>query len=242
MKSVNRMLCTMFLFGGAALSSVSFAYDGNANAYFLSDFAKKRQSLGITSDLYISSKGQNVGQVQLGLQYMRWLTPSKGLKVAAGYNFRSADGHIRHTEQIAADTFKTRITNMESNGMFLSVGAQFQRQFYKRVVLFAAVDLDGVWAPTRYYTHNVFTNENGHSYFLDNLSADFREEKRNEMLIMLKPSIGAKLVWPKFIVSAACTFAQARLSFNTYEKSTTFNTEYAFMNSVHGNLSLHYRF
>lgn len=243
MKSITRFAFTVFTFVCAAFNADSFAYDGGAYSYCLSDFAIKRQSMGITSNLYIKNKAQNVGQVQLGLQYMGWLTPSKGLKIAAGYNFRSADGRSRQTVKIAEDTFKTRITNMESNGMFLSVGGEVQRQFYKRVLIFAALDMDGVWAPTRYYTHSLFTNSNGHSYIVnDPFPTDFSEQKRNEIFIFLKPSIGAKLVWSKYIVSAACTFAQVNLSFNTPETSAAFNTEYVFMNSINGNLSLNYRF
>lgn len=80
----------------------------------------------------------------VGLQYNRWVTPQLGYRIIAAYgDYSSASG--THTVVPHPDTILIKQQYMRFNLPVVGFGVMAQRHFYKRVYLYASLELKGAY-------------------------------------------------------------------------------------------------
>lgn len=165
--------------------------------------AYKKNEIGLFSEINFSG---NYSDGMAGILYKRWAKPNKGFRLAAGVgNYSYLQG--RESTQIG-DTLILTSRSYIVPMTYVSVGAEMQRTFYKKVVLYAVLDLRGGWG-NGYIDSFVDkslsvqdTSFTGISYYYS------RTPGYTRTTIGLLPYIGAKLQFRRFVIGTELRAAE----------------------------------
>jgi hypothetical protein len=131
-----------------------------------------------------------------GIQYKRWHNQRVGFRAIAAYGTYSTVGPKRY--HTASDTTYIAQEYYNISLPLLGLGVEAQRQFYKRVSLFAALELSGGYGSGLSDTSILWTagvNNNPSQY----ISRPFALKNVNLTLVGLTASLGAKLQWSRIV-------------------------------------------
>jgi hypothetical protein len=174
-----------------------------------------------------------------GLQYSKWITPTKGYRFSVSY------GHYKSREQ--AETYAKSDTAVQvshiSQADLLVIGGawQVQRKFYKRLYLFAALEMKAGYGSreldtitTKYYT---FKNGRGQDGFNTGWGS-----KNNMLYADLAPSVGAKLQFNRISIGTEFVFDLASYNSGTYPDGTGMSVFNLNLGKTSSRLFVNYRF
>lgn len=96
---------------------------------------ERKNEIGFVSDL-----GLNTNHSGIGILYKHWINDYKGIRANVSYSSYSyANSKIFFPAQ--GDTVFSKQAFTDISTIYASIGAEMQRRFYKRVYMYAAVDL-----------------------------------------------------------------------------------------------------
>jgi hypothetical protein len=105
--------------------------------------AERKHEIGLFSQSVISN-GNMIGQLNMmGVQYKNWVKPNKAYRTLVSYAQYSVSDMQPSNKTGNADTVFTNFYNTQVPMAFIGAGVEMQRHFYKKVYLFAALELRG---------------------------------------------------------------------------------------------------
>ena len=187
-----------------------------------SSFTKYKTEIGLVTQM-LAISGINESESLIGLQYKRWLSPRKAIRVLLAhqsYGFYKVPSIIG---KLNGDTLKTFTAIGDLDMFVLGLGLEFQRHFYKRIYLTASLNLDGGYGKGALLSDTSYAviNDNQVQYYHSSRS-DYDKSDHTRAFVRVSPSIGAKLVFKRFDFGTEMSFASLGiLSENTYGKAYT---------------------
>ena len=175
-----------------------------------------------------------------GLQYNRWVTPNVGYRIIAGYGNYQYSGNT-NTFAPHPDTIITKQQVMNFNLPLVGFGLVAQRHFYRRVFLYAAVEVKGMYnkgdADTivrTTYKQGSPTSSEEFTWVDDNKSASI-------LMINMTASVGAKLQYSKWSFGAELLPVQLGYQGIRYDKRNNSVGDFS-LGSFSQRMFLNYRF
>lgn len=195
------MKSILFVLASVLLTLSVFAQDAASEKKPL--FPRKNE-LGLMGETGFGNNNKNTGFT--GVQYKRWVKPYMGYRVLAAYGEYYERYHLLSETKLGDTVIET---SRETTVPLASLGAgiEMQRKFYKRVYLFAAVEVRGSYGRGRYnHVISQRVENNAVNYYAETAftpQADVRM-----FSVFATPSIGAKLQWRKFSIGTEISALQ----------------------------------
>lgn len=163
----------------------------------------KNNEAGIFGQQVIGSNNNGDKMMMMGLQYKKWKNEHLGMRIVAAYGKfdNSDDYYISRNFSTASDTVTQRFTQWNINMAILGVGVEAQRVFYKRVVLFAAMELRGGYGSGKQEDAAITRVANGDYENYQVLGS----RDANMVYLAATPTIGAKLQFNRFNFGMECS-------------------------------------
>lgn len=134
---------------------------------------------------------EHLSTSMIGLQYKYWHTERLGMRMIAAYgNYYSSSSE---TSYISGDTLVRHQKYFDFSIPVAGVGIEMQRHFYKRVYLFAALEMKGGYGNGTGATSEHRSSGQGDSMF--HFSQNVDRHDASLLYIGLTASIGAKVQW-----------------------------------------------
>lgn len=172
-----------------------------------------------------------------GLQYRRWHNEQVGFRVIGAFGqYYSSGGELQY---ISGDKVITRQQHYNISLPVVGFGLEAQRHFYKRVSLFAAVELRGGYGAG--HADTGVSRSIGQGAVSQYLSERSGRRDVSLLYLGLSPSIGAKMQWSRLCVSleiAPLTASYTQL-YNAPGNGGTINLD---MGNLNQRLSIGWRF
>lgn len=100
----------------------------------------RKNEIGLTTELDVFSKGYSSTSFR-ALQYKRWKNDCFGARFLVGISDYYSDANSMQSFSVRNDTI-TKLSTVANGSLgFVGLGLEAQRRFYKRVYLFAAVEV-----------------------------------------------------------------------------------------------------
>lgn len=164
----------------------------------LSSFAEKRNEMGIFGQASFGNLN-NQGQVLNGIQYKHWIKPNIGIRIMGGFSPYSYNRRPIVLERMGNDTVKVSNYYHEANTVFVGLGIEAQRHFYRRVFLYASLDIIGGYGTGHAQTNTSLNSiYNPNQTFISNNLPDYLQGKYSRSYVKLLPNIGGKIVFKRF--------------------------------------------
>lgn len=164
----------------------------------ISTFVDKKNEIGIFGQAAFGYTN-NEGQVINGIQYKHWIKPNVGIRILGGFSPYYSSRRPIVLERIGYDTVRVRNYYHEANTVFVGLGIEAQRHFYKRVFLYAAVDIIGGYGTGQAQTNTSLNSiYNSSQIFISNNLPDYVYGKYSRTYVKLLPNIGSKIVFKRF--------------------------------------------
>lgn len=154
--------------------------------------ADKKNEAGIYGQTGFGSSNSNMEFSMFGAQYNRWVTPMLGFRIIAGFAHSSSSSSVA-TYSPHPDTVITRQRTYVYDMPVVGFGLVTQRHFYKKVHLYAAMELTAAYGNGRADTIINTTYGQGASSSSYTQRSSHTDNNASLLLINLSPSIGAKL-------------------------------------------------
>jgi len=229
----------LFALGFSAIGFTSFAQTEAGTATAQND---RKNEIGIFMHNYMGHASTNNTDVSMmGVQYSRWKNERVGYRIMAAYGNNYAIGDVfRKTVNI--DTFIDMRTRRVVDMLKIGGAAQIQRKFYKRVYLFAAVELNVGYGKGQQDTLIDKTYMTS-SYHYENSGDIFGRPAADVKMwhVSLLPTVGAKLVFSR--ITAGVEFYGIDATFSSVTVNNRSQGLFDFdMGNIGQRLFLNYRF
>lgn len=151
------------------------------------------KEIGLFAQQNFSSGSGNDKIIMAGAQFKKWQTPHYGFRVLVSFgNYSDYDRfYSNHYRVTAPDTILEKYNSTDINMGIIGFGAEAQRVFYKRIVLFAAIEIRGGYGTGRQEENTVTTyntqNEQYQNYRVTS------SKDASIIYIGAAPTIGAKV-------------------------------------------------
>lgn len=123
---------TLFFITAISISTAVTAQDVKQNDVLPK---QRKNEIGFVSDLGLSSNNSGIG-----ILYKHWINDYKGIRANVSYlGYSYTNSKIFFPAQ--GDTVFSKQAFTDISTIYASIGAEMQRQFYKRVYMYAAIDL-----------------------------------------------------------------------------------------------------
>jgi hypothetical protein len=191
----------------------------------------------------VATSGYNSALSLAGAQYKKWLKPNVGIRALLAHGNYYSFGYSPSSISMIGDTVVNENQRTRVNMGFVGVGVEAQRHFYKRVYLFAGLELKGGYGSG--FTDTLYEKqykESGKATYTKDIH-DIRSGTPNVNMtyIGFSPSIGAKMQWSRLGVGAEI-FA-AEMSYTATNTSGVKNSLFDFnMGDLRQRIFIHYRF
>jgi len=153
----------------------------------------KQQEAGIFAQTGWNSDNENLSF--FGLQYKRWQNEHFGWRAIGAFgNYSATKNVFSITSSSSEDTSVKRYVDTDIPLGMVGLGMEAQRTFYKRIVLFAAIELRASYGKGT--QKNIETQESSKSNY--NYYHVFTAADARLFYMALAPSIGAKCQFRKF--------------------------------------------
>lgn len=158
--------------------------------------------------------GSGSYQGRVAIQYKRWVKENMGYRASLGYADYSGSSGRNYIGKKGDTTFQSFYRNRVPV-VFGSIGVEMQRQFYKRVYLYAAVDLQvgyGNGTNESVRTTEVLNNNNlyDHRYYNETITSTASATVFNAGVV---PFVGAKFNFSR--ISFGTELSGIRMEYNS---------------------------
>jgi hypothetical protein len=216
----------------------------NASTFTTTDIQPKQRAneIGLFGQA-VATGGYNSALSIAGVQYKKWLRPNTGIRAILAHGNYYSSLHTPTNISISGDTIINENLRTRVNMVFLGGGIEAQRHFYKRVYLFAGLELKGGYGSG--YTDTLYEKqykESGHSTYTKDI-LDIRSGTPNVNMTYLgfSPSIGAKLQWNRLVIGAEIFPAEMSVTFTNTSGLQTSSSDFN-MGDLKQRIFIHYRF
>lgn len=191
----------------------------------------------------VATSGYNSALSLAGVQYKRWLKPNVGIRAILAHGNYNSFQYTPNNINFIGDTVINENLRTRVNMAFAGIGVEAQRHFYKRVYLFAGLELKGGYGSG--FTDTLYERqykEPGHTSYTKDIR-DIRSGTPNVNMTYLgfSPSIGAKLQWNRLIVGAEIFPAEMSVTFTNTSGVQTSSSDFN-MGDLKQRIFIHYRF
>lgn len=178
--------------------------------------------LGILSQFYTNSK-EFGDQLLIGIQFKQHLRPQLALRVLAAYNRYEYSSRPLILDTYNNDSLSIQATISNANMVAVGIGLEVQRHFYKKIWLFAALELQaGHGTGKTASSSDVLPYGSFFSVFPNVLSPDYKMVAFQRTYVRLLPGVGAKIVFDRVNFGLETQFAHVGIqSEKTAEQRTT---------------------
>eukprot|EP01136_Pigoraptor_vietnamica_P019384 Opistho-1_new@414 len=229
----------LFALGFSACSITGFAQTEAGNATAQND---RKNEIGIFMHNAMGSASINSTDVDMmGIQYSRWKNERIGYRIMAAHGNNYAIGDV-FRKTVNVDTFIDMRTRRVVVMLKIGAAAQIQRKFYKRVYLFAAVELNVGYGKGKQDTLIDKTYMTS-SYHYENSGDIFGRPASDVKMwhVSLWPTVGAKLVFSRIAAGVEFFGVDATFSSVTVNKRSQGLFDFD-MGNVGQRLFFNYRF
>ncbi|MBL7706004.1 MAG: hypothetical protein JNM21_10720 [Taibaiella sp.] len=205
--------------------------------------AKERnRELGILSQFYTNSR-EFGDQLLIGIQLKQHLRPQLALRALAAYNRYEYSSRPLVLDAYNNDSLRMQATISNANMVAVGIGLEAQRHFYKKIWLFAALELQaGHGTGKTASSSDVLPYGSFFSVFPNVLSPDYKTVAFQRTYVRLLPGVGAKIVFDRVNFGLETQFAHVGIqSEKTAEQRTTIPVIDVF-NNMTGRFNINYRF
>lgn len=165
------------------------------------------------------------GEAKAGLMYKRWVKPNVALRFSAGVNPLSKMYQPRIGTSTFNDSVRVFYQDQNVNRYFVSIGIETQRHFYKRIHLFAGVDLTGGYGQGKQYNYSRDVPvDMADRYYYSNWGDGHISSTYRSGYLGLSPYIGAKVVHKRLTYGIEASLGNLGVS---YEKTGAEKAIYA---------------
>lgn len=229
----------LFALGFSAIGFTSLAQTEDVKATVPND---RKNEIGIFTHNSMGNTSTNSTEVNMmGVQYSRWKNERVGYRIMAAYGNNYAIGDV-FRKTVNVDTFIDMRTRRVVDMLKIGGAAQIQRKFYKRVYLFAAVELNAGYGKGQQDTLIDKTYMTS-SYHYENSGDIFGRPALDATMwhISLLPTVGAKLVFSR--ITAGVEFYGVDATFSSVKVNKQSQGIFNFdIGNVAQRIFLNYRF
>lgn len=170
-------------------------------------FKEKKTELGVLGQIFNGSR-EFRGQALMGFQFKRWVKPDIAFRVIAAYNPYNYSQRPFVKERYSTDSLKIQYSRISVDMIALGFGIEVQRQFYKRVFLFAGLELlAGYGTGTTSNFSKIVPVEDIYYNYIGSINPDFEETFYRKSYARVLPGVGAKIVFNKINFGLEAQFA-----------------------------------
>ena len=162
------------------------------------------KEIGIFGQQTLSSSGDN-SIAMMGVQFKKWKNPHYGFRVIAAYGGYSSSNNFytNRYQVITPDTIIEKYHTTDIGMGILGFGVEAQRVFYKRIVLFTALEVRGGYGSGKQDEYQSTRYGTQDSYYENSFITDTRDA--NMVYIAVAPTIGAKVQFTRLNVGLEMT-------------------------------------
>jgi hypothetical protein len=141
-----------------------------------------------------------------GVQFKKETKPNKAIRVQLMYQKKNFQAEP-YDYSFVKDTMKTTQTIQKSTGFYGGFGIEQQRQFYKKIFLYASLDARVGYSKSAFYknikssavdtVNGVYSTNPYSNYSIPEKISDW---KANRFSFDILPSIGSKLIFQKLVL------------------------------------------
>ncbi|MBL7773886.1 MAG: hypothetical protein JNM95_13560 [Chitinophagaceae bacterium] len=163
----------------------------NLNAQIKAKAPKQKQA-GLFLETQLDNSGSN-GKRGLGLMFKKEARKNHHIRLQAGYVTGSRI-HSPYSYTLKGDTLIEKSLVRNDEGVFVGLGAEIERPFYKKVSLYASCDARLRYEWSSYENHQNSKVGSGTAYnYVESFQNKIPNYKANTYSLDIMPSIGAKL-------------------------------------------------
>lgn len=165
------------------------------------EIKNKTKEIGLFVELGMDNSAASNGLY--GVQFKKETKPNKSIRLQLMYQQKSFRSEP-YEYSFVKDTMKTTQTTQKSNGFYGGFGIEQQRQFYKRVFLYASIDARLGYSKSVFYKtiksssvdtlNGVYSTNPYSSYSIPEKLSDWKASRYSFDIL---PSIGSKLIFQK---------------------------------------------
>lgn len=202
--------------------------------------AERHREIGIIGETLTNSNGtDDISMV--GLQYKHWKNKNFGFRGFAAYgeyNYRAGNNGIA---EILGDTFVQKAPFTRVDMGIIGLGIEAQRQFYKSVHFFAAIELKGGYGAGQIDTAvtKTYAENKGIATSMTNTGA---KDEANAFFVGVSPTVGAKFLFKH--ISFGAELVNQTLTFKgvSYKNAASFSWADFDMSRINTRVFFSYRF
>lgn len=202
------------------------------------DLKQRKNEIGFTTQTDMFSTMYNSNSLH-AIQYKRWKNQHFGARFLLGYGDYQTDEHFRPIYTRDNDTIIRSLPVTYSTLGFAGVGLEAQRQFYKRVILFAAVEARFGFGSGSVDTATEYSHDNYSKYvrepYASTTTADI-------FTAYLTPTIGGKIEFKRINFGTELALNLMQYTSATYTNMPTTSTFIVDLTKLNPRFFVHYRF
>lgn len=176
-----------------AITLCLFVLDSTGQEEILPLATHKTHTIGTVAEIPFGDRQIQPG---IGIQYKRWVKHNRAWRIHATHN-KLVNNWLSASPRINGNTLYEQNTNSTIDLFYLGGGIEMQKQFYKRVYLFAAIDLRAGYGSGSYYTverRTVFPPDSMEYSSVYRTTADLPVSR---FVIDTAPFVGVKLLFKR---------------------------------------------
>lgn len=194
--------------------------------------------IGFTTQTDMFSSLYNSNSLH-AIQYKRWKNSHFGTRFLLGYGDYQTDEHFRPTYRTDNDTIIRSLPITYNTLGFAGVGVEAQRQFYKRVSLFAAIEARFGFGSGSVDTAIEYSHENYSKYRTNVYSSAL---KTDIFAAYLTPSIGGKIEFNRINFGTELVLNLLQYTNVSYTALPTTSSFHVDVTQLYPRFFVHYRF
>lgn len=189
-----------------------------------------------------TSNGFDNDLTMAGVQYKKWVRPNMAIRALIAHGAHHSYDHSPGLINIIGDTVLTKNLNSRVNMVFIGGGVEAQRHFYKKIYLFAGLELRAGYGSG--YMDTLYSKqykEQGSSRYTTSVDGIRSSTPNiNMTYVGFSPSIGAKFQWSRITLGAE--IFPGEMAFNSRNVSGTTTSLMDLNTDLRQRVFLHFRF
>lgn len=203
---------------------------------------ERNKELGVFSQFF--HEGQESGDKMLiGVQFRQQVQPHINFRALAAYHRYQYEARPDILDNGNSDSLRARFSGNNADILAIGLGLEAQRQFYKRVWLFAGLELQAGYGTGKTQSSSR-TVPYGRTFTgpPDMFAPDYKSESYQRTYVRLVPGIGAKIVFNRINFGLETQFASIGIFSEKTGESRVTNPGIDILNNLAYRFQVNYRF
>ncbi len=240
-----KILATVLLIGGISINATA-----QENTEAIPKKVPGKNEIGVFAEP-ISTSGNNYSynyssgySGNIGLQYKRWAKPNIAYRIMGAIGSYNQNSLIDDSKR-AGDTLIAQYSGTDVPMYFVGAGVEVQRHFYRKVTLYAAIELKAGYG-NGYYdefeTRSLESQQSGYhpDYYYD--IKHLRSERATAFIADVSPFIGAKLNFRRITLGTELSVIKLGVESLAFEQRPGYGLTNVAVGDFRQRLYVNYRF